>query len=143
MTVGNSPDFGRHVFGSDRDHLVIVAYLQDLPDRISAGNVDQLIPGYRRIFARFNESLRDGGREARVLLAPTVTEAAGLPAVESRMVSLDERDREIRPRSITIYRGQEQYIVACRRPVAESPQTTGADRGCEQVLETLSIEGDG
>lgn len=141
--IDDSPDYGRHVFGADRDHLVVVAYLQDLPDTITERNVDQLIPGYRRIFARFTKGLAEGGRDARIVLAPTVTEAAGLPAVESRMTSLDERDRMIRTRSITIYRGPEQYVVGCRRPVEVGSQTRAADRGCEQVLETLEIEGDG
>ena len=141
--ISGSDDYGRHAFGPDRDHVVTVAYVQDLPDRITAGNVEQLIPGYRRIFARFNESLRRGGRAARVLLPPTVTEAAGLPAVESRAASRDERGREIRTRSITIYSGNEQYVVGCRRPVKEDAGTRAADRGCEQVLETLQIEGAG
>lgn len=140
--IGDFPDYGRHAFGSDRDHLVIVAYLQDLPEAITMANVGQLIPGYQERFARFNEALTNGGLDASVELAPAATGAAGLPAVESRMTSLDERDRMIRTRSTTIYRGREQYSVICRRPVAEDARARAADRGCGLVLDTLQVTGD-
>lgn len=131
----NDPDtrIGDATFGLDRDNWVGVSFVSSSPQPIVSGNIDQTIPYTRQQYARFAAAI-----DGELTLRPTVTSAAGLPTIETRIAFTSETGAPAEDRLISLFDGTEIYAVNCQhRRDAPREVVARISDGCETVLETF------
>lgn len=126
---------GENTFGLDRENWVGVSFLLRSPQPVVAGNIDQTVAYTRLATDRFAGGIEDG----EVLLRPTVTTAAGLPALESRLAYESATGAEVESRILGIYDRRDLYAVTCQHERRAPARVRSAvEEGCALVLETFS-----
>lgn len=131
-------DIGENTFGLDQDNWVGVSFIARNPQPVVAGNIDQAVAYTRRQTGRFARSIEGG----EILRESSVTTAAGLPALETRLAYKAATGATVESRVFGINDRRDLYAVTCQRERDAPPEVRSAvERGCDLVLETFTPRG--